>query len=149
MKVLIAVESTQATVQTLDMACSLFADRPVELTLLYVIPLHMALGAGGPVPVECYDLDQERAEGEALIDRCKTQLKACGVGSHLETEIALGDPAEVILSMAAEQASDLIMLGSRGRGLLKRTLLGSVSTKVMTHAHCAVLVAHQRAEQVV
>jgi nucleotide-binding universal stress UspA family protein len=147
MKVLIAVDGTPATADTLDVACSLFAGRLAEMTLLYVIPMHLAHGAGGPVPVECYDLDHERAEAEALIDRCVTRLKAGGIGAPLQTEIALGDPADVILSTAAEQAGDLIMLGCRGRGLLKRTLLGSVSTKVMTHAHCAVLVAHPSSEK--
>ena len=146
MKVLIAVDGPQ-TAQTLDLACALFADKPADLTVLYVIPLHMTRGAGGPVPVECYDLDHERVDAEELVDRCVTHLKAGGVAAHVHTEIALGDPAVEILAVAAEQASDLIMLGSRGRGTLKRTLLGSVSTKVVTHAHCAVLVAHQKAEK--
>ncbi|HVC81200.1 MAG TPA: universal stress protein [Chloroflexota bacterium] len=147
MKVLIAVDGTQATADTLDLACLLFADRPAEMILLYVIPMHLVNGAGGPVPVECYDLNQEQAHAQALIDQCVTRLKVGGIGSPPRTEIALGDPADVILYMAAKQDSDLIMLGRRGRGLLKRTLLGSVSTKVMTHAHCAVLVAHQKVEK--
>jgi len=54
-----------------------------------------------------------------------------------------GDPAAQ-LAAAAEDA-DLLIVGSRGYGPLARVLLGSVSSQVVTRAHCPVLVARRPA----
>jgi nucleotide-binding universal stress UspA family protein len=51
-----------------------------------------------------------------------------------------GDPASVTLKIALEEQADLIVVGRRGLGGLARLLLGSVSEKIVTHAHCAVTV---------
>lgn len=52
--------------------------------------------------------------------------------------LAWGDPAELLEVFALD--CDLLVLGSRGRGPVRRTLLGSVSTKVLHHASCPVVV---------
>lgn len=45
-----------------------------------------------------------------------------------------------ILSVAEDEDFNLIAMGSRGRGSAKALLLGSVSTRVISEAHCPVLV---------
>jgi nucleotide-binding universal stress UspA family protein len=60
------------------------------------------------------------------------------------TTTPVGLPAEVIVRDAAANGSDLIVVGARGLGPLKRILLGSVSESVLGHAGCPVLVARQR-----
>jgi len=50
-----------------------------------------------------------------------------------------GDYAEEILNAAKEFDADMIVIGSRGLGLLKSTVLGSVSQKVLHHASCSVV----------
>ena len=52
----------------------------------------------------------------------------------------IGNPAEIILSVAERKGADLIVLGSRGLGGFERLTLGSVSDKVAHHAACPVLV---------
>ena len=47
-----------------------------------------------------------------------------------------GEPADEILKAAENHKVDLIILGSRGLGRFSRAFLGSVSTKVLHHAHC-------------
>lgn len=49
-----------------------------------------------------------------------------------------GDPANVTLKVAREANADLIVVGRRGLGGLSKLLLGSVSEKIVAHAHCAV-----------
>ena len=49
-----------------------------------------------------------------------------------------GLPAEELL--AAAEGADLLVVGARGAGEYKRLLLGSVSTHVIHHAHCPVVV---------
>ena len=46
--------------------------------------------------------------------------------------IRLGHPAEEILKAADEEGCDVIVLGTHGKGILKQTLLGSVSGSVIT-----------------
>ncbi len=51
-----------------------------------------------------------------------------------------GDTAEIILNFTEEGDYDLVVMGSRGMGAVSRTLLGSVSDKVIHHANTSVLI---------
>jgi nucleotide-binding universal stress UspA family protein len=61
-------------------------------------------------------------------------------GVALEDLVVYGDAAEEILNLAEEKECDVIVIGSSGKGRMKRTLLGSVSTKVALHARCSVYI---------
>jgi nucleotide-binding universal stress UspA family protein len=60
--------------------------------------------------------------------------------ARIEHEIRVGPLGETIVTVARENGSDLVVLGSRGRSALSRMLLGSTSDHVATHADCSVLV---------
>ena len=51
-----------------------------------------------------------------------------------------GDPTDAILDVAERFGADLIVVGSRGEGPVKRAIHGSVSTKVVHHAPCSIMV---------
>lgn len=53
--------------------------------------------------------------------------------------IEAGDPRELIVSVAEEEESDLIVMGSRGFGTFRSLLVGSVSRFVLEQAACPVL----------
>lgn len=59
---------------------------------------------------------------------------------QLQSLVLYGDPAEELMMFAEEKGCDVIVIGSSGKGRMKRTLLGSVSTKVSLHAHCSVYI---------
>ena len=85
--------------------------------------------------------DLERAEREArelLDEQVKKVEKAGGTvaGVHLREE----EPAEEIIALAEELEADLIVVGSRDRGRIRRALTGSVSDRVVRRARCPVLV---------
>jgi nucleotide-binding universal stress UspA family protein len=50
---------------------------------------------------------------------------------------ARGDPADEILRNAEQRNVDLIVMGNRGLGKFSRVFIGSVSTKVLSHAKCS------------
>ncbi len=60
-----------------------------------------------------------------------------------QTLLRKGHPAHEIVSAAEELGTDVIAIGSRGMGGVKRFLLGSVSHQVMMYAPCSVLIARQ------
>jgi nucleotide-binding universal stress UspA family protein len=61
-------------------------------------------------------------------------------GITAEIVIKDGHPAEKIIDAAREMGADLIVVGSHGKHGTKKFLLGSVSSKVVEHAPCHVLV---------
>ncbi len=61
-------------------------------------------------------------------------------GFTAEPVCPLGKPAEEILKVASKHHADLIVMEAKGLGAIAQFLLGSVSTRVVQHAKCAVLV---------
>jgi nucleotide-binding universal stress UspA family protein len=142
MNVLIAVDGSAASKNAVEFAHTLLAGRDVSLVLLHVIPQHYLYGKGGVAPLEVYDAQEVRDASAALLDETAQSLQHAGIGSSIEKRVVTGDPAEMILTVADTSGADLIVLGSRGLNTAGRFLLGSVSTRVATHAPCAVLVVH-------
>jgi nucleotide-binding universal stress UspA family protein len=54
-----------------------------------------------------------------------------------------GGVATEIVTLAEDIGAGLIVMGSRGRGGIRRALMGSVSDSVVRHAHCPVLVVRE------
>ena len=59
----------------------------------------------------------------------------------MELIVETGGAGPVICDLAVERSADVVVVGSRGRGAIKRALLGSVSTHIVHNAPCPVLVA--------
>jgi nucleotide-binding universal stress UspA family protein len=57
---------------------------------------------------------------------------------QVSSELLRGDPGAVLSERSSELG--MLVMGNRGRGGLRRALLGSVSTHVLRHAHCPVIV---------
>ena len=51
-----------------------------------------------------------------------------------------GHPGEMILKMAEEEGAGLIVMGSRGLNVIRRTFVGSISDYVLHHSNIPVLV---------
>lgn len=65
---------------------------------------------------------------------------AIAAGFHAEGRLVQGRPSRVICAVAEELGADLIVVGARGVGRVESALLGSVSSSLVTHAGCPVLV---------
>lgn len=61
-------------------------------------------------------------------------------GIALETIVVEGEPASAIVDLARVHDIDLLVIGSTGKGAVKRAFLGSVSAEVVENAGCGVYV---------
>ena len=72
-----------------------------------------------------------------VFDRIRTKLPSdIKFDNHVET----GEIYKAILKVAESEGSDMIVMGSRGLGLFKGALLGSVSQKIVEYAKVPVMV---------
>jgi nucleotide-binding universal stress UspA family protein len=103
-------------------------------------------GDGGPVPIHVsvihalslVNYPGLKEAGEKLIERSVRKLVKAGFTA--EPVCRFGKPAEEIMKAASKHQADLIVMGAQGLGGIARFLIGSVSTRVVQHANCAVLV---------
>jgi nucleotide-binding universal stress UspA family protein len=79
-----------------------------------------------------------REAGRAVAQRSVD--KVAKAGFQVVEAVRLGKPADEILTVAKQHRADLIVTGAKGLGAIGRVLLGSVSTRVVQHADCSVLV---------
>ena len=121
-KILIAYDGGDAARRALDLAADLAHRFDATVGVVSVIPVH-----AGRVPV-----DPELAEAAKL-------LRAQGLEPVMHEPA--GDPAATIEKIAEEGSYDMVVVGSRGLGLLSRALQGSVSEHVATHSKTTVVVA--------
>jgi nucleotide-binding universal stress UspA family protein len=82
--------------------------------------------------------EQRQQEGREAVARTTAQLVREGL--EVEGLAVSGEADEVIIKLAEDKGADLIVLGTHGRTGFGKSLLGSVSERVIGKAKCAVLV---------
>ena len=70
--------------------------------------------------------------------RLGEQSAALGIDAVFQVKV--GHPAEQIVQVAKVEQADVIVMGHRGETLLQRWLLGSVAKRVLSYAHCTVII---------
>ena len=103
-------------------------------------------GKGGHVPIHMSVIHvmpflkypELKEAGRRLVEESVRKLVKAGFTA--EPVCQLGKPAEEIMKVASKHHADLIVMGAKGLGAIARFLLGSVSTRVVQHANCSVLV---------
>jgi nucleotide-binding universal stress UspA family protein len=134
-RILVAYDGSDAAGKAFDLALDLATKYDAELKVLAVA---QPPEFGNEVETEAV-LENSRKHYQHVLKPIKDRL--AGSGLKHATEIVTGHPAEHIVMTAEQWGATLIVLGHRGRGLMRRWLIGSVAKQVMHHATCAVLVA--------
>ena len=104
-----------------------------SVSVVSVVSVHPG-GVHGAVPIDPDELSERNAE----LSEARATLVERGLDPILLE--GRGEPAEVIVEAAKSGAADLVIVGTRGMNAVQRTLLGSVSSKVVHDAPCDVLV---------
>ncbi len=134
-RILVAHDGSKSSDKALKKALAIAENFNGAVTVLSVIPeLYLT---------ELMEMDRVRIveslteETRRMMEKIKSRPMKI---KSLKTLIKQGNPAEEILSTAEKIKADVIVTGSHGRHGAQKFLLGSVSSKVVDHAECDVLV---------
>ena len=141
MKILIALDGSEGAALARDLVVSLplAPSAEVHLVSVYQVPTDWApeIGAGLAWIDDAETAMQEELHG--TLRSMAAPFAATGI-TPIE-HVVRGRAATAICDVARSVGADLVVTGSRGRGVIAATLLGSVAAEVATHAPCPVLVA--------
>jgi nucleotide-binding universal stress UspA family protein len=132
--ILVAFDGSDPSRKAFDFGLDLAAKFHATLLVLGVIRL--------PEPAISVEVDGILERGkEHFADEFASLSRRCSeAGVDLTSRVAVGHPAEQILRESEDAPVDLIVMGRRGTTRAARWILGSVSGRVLAHAHCPVAV---------
>ena len=137
MRILIALDDSPYSMRALEFVTRMRWPAGSRTIVVSVIPPPIAAVAVGPPVAE----DTVRRQAEEVVADAERRLR--DVGFAAEGRVAEGDPREALVQAARVERADLLVMGSHGRTGIAKLMLGSVSSHVVTHAACSVLVVKQ------
>jgi nucleotide-binding universal stress UspA family protein len=152
MRILLAIDGSPASASAVDLVASSPWPEPTLVRVVLVDSSSADLEAtpwlGEPIVERRVPSSRLTRELHAPVDAAQERLLAAGVPAT--STVVRGRPATEIVRAAAVWQADLIVVGSRGHGVIERMLVGCVSAEVVDRAPCPVLIARaSRVERVV
>ena len=142
--ILCCVDDSDGARRALTAARFLAERLELELVLVHVAPRTQAPGVSAAAAGQRRLHAQELRDAEELLALLRREG---GLADDVRGRATVGDAAERIVRICAEEAAELVVIGSRGRGGVASTVLGSVSSRVAATAPCPCLVVPPSATQ--
>jgi nucleotide-binding universal stress UspA family protein len=135
MKLVVGYDGSDNARRALERASRLAAGDVV--LVVSVVPLS-APGARGPAAVDAQQIEAHHKQ----LEEARKVLASHGADAQLIETLGnpIGDVADALMHVARVHDAELIVVGTRGLGMRKRLVVGSVSTKLVREAPCDVLV---------
>lgn len=150
MKILIATDGSDYCKAAIAEACNFIVPGETEIN---VVSAAERIVPGSIDPGELSEEYQHMLD-KTLVGQAERNVKEAeadlrgrfpGETLNLTTQVIRGDPERVIIQEADEWGADLIVVGCHGKGFWGR-LIGSVSSAVVHHAPCSILVVRKPSE---
>jgi nucleotide-binding universal stress UspA family protein len=143
--ILVAIDGSESSMKAVDYAIELAKKEDnSRLTVLNILDMNTAKQVSSSIiTAPTYGLEEYELHKKAVLEWLDAIKSKCE-NEGIQTEIkVIGGPSPVpdsIIIYAENENVDLIVVGTKGRSGFKKLLLGSVASKVVTYAHCPVLV---------
>jgi nucleotide-binding universal stress UspA family protein len=142
--IVVAVDFSDTSTDTLDVALALIREGHGSLHLVHVVA--DVFHTPGLVKAPGIDWDELQAN---WIEEARRRLVTFAAGCNLDpqrvtTAIAVGPTAAEIVRYANDHAANAIVLGSHGHGIVRRFVLGAVADRVLRQANCPVMLVPHR-----
>jgi len=137
-RILVPTDFSESAHHALRYAISLAQEFHAEIGLLHVVE-DMAVGyASDLFPVPMAEVFQEvSAYARKELAALAAEVRSRGVEAR--EHVVQGKPSAEIVRIAREDAVDMIIMGTHGRGVLDHALFGSTTERVVRKAPCPVL----------
>ena len=147
-KILVGIDGSEYSRNAVNYALDLASKYNSDLFLLAIVPSKVhhgdSSGVFGMVAPSYFEEYKKEAEKwfEEIIDHINSSETSIDIRSKVKSEVITTpfSTAASILNYAEERNVDLIVIGTRGKSGLKKMLLGSVATDVVTYSYCPVMV---------
>lgn len=140
--VLIAMDGSRHAIHALEWYMEHLALMSDKVIIAYCAESSTGLSptmlmAGNPIVIQQVAKHQEEEVNKVLdtLDKLAKMHKI-----HHKIELLYGSPGEAVIQFAEQQNVDMIVTGSRGHGLIRRTIMGSVSDYIVHHCRVPVLI---------
>ncbi len=148
-RILLATDGSSEAQLAATTAADLAKSTGSELHVLYVgeaaNPYVEVELAGDEAVTSRLDTELKRQferQAREMLNAEAERVRAAG-GTVAQAHLSMGKADHEIVTLAEEMGAGLIVIGSRGRGGIRRALMGSVSDSVVRHSHCPVLVVRE------
>lgn len=138
MRILYATDGSEGARRAGEALCRLPLGPDTRVSVLHVLTRYVPTNAHLPKDVVAALRADEDARAAGILQEALAGL--ADTGWQVAARTVEGHPAESIVAVAGEEASDLIVTGALGLTGWRRVLLGSISMAVAKHAPCPVWV---------
>jgi nucleotide-binding universal stress UspA family protein len=144
-KILVSTDGSENANRAVAAASTLAKQNGAELLIIHVVseavPAQYApIGINAPVADYTNYFNTIEDQGKTLVNQTVGQAKREGVNARGQVLRTISSTVEAIVEASDNEHVDLIVVGTRGLGGFKKLLLGSVSSGIVSHATCSVLI---------
>lgn len=145
MKILLVTDGTEFSDYAIEKVLAMGICTENEIKILSVVNFPVPVGLDPIGGMASYpEMENTQKEyAERVVQSAAEKISSANQNLNISTQVAVGSPESRIVDIAEEWGADLIVVGSHGYNTWERLLLGSVSSAVVHHAPCSVLVARK------
>jgi nucleotide-binding universal stress UspA family protein len=144
-KILVSTDGSENAKRAVTAASTMAKQNGAELLIIHVVseavPAQYApIGINAPVADYTTYFNTIEEQGKTLVSQTVEQAKREGVNARGQVLRTISSTVEAIVEASDNEHADLIVVGTRGLGGFRKLLLGSVSSGIVSHATCSVLI---------